>query len=119
LVSLPSKILGDVTLQAHLGSVAPAEHAMRYRQAVALIATLQKRGAELEGPGYLPYGIAFDVEKLTWEMDFFTNHFIEAYRGVVIRRRPETSCGGSSDCSSRNSPPSRGSSATATITAAT
>jgi len=76
--------LGDVTLQAHLGAVTPAEHAMRYRQAVALIATLQKRGAELASPDYLPYGIAFDVEKLTWEMDFFTNHFIEAYRGVVI-----------------------------------
>jgi len=76
--------LGDVTLQAHLGAVTPAEHAMRYRQAVALIATLQKRGAELDSPDYLPYGIAFDVEKLTWEMDFFTKHFIEAYRGVVI-----------------------------------
>ena len=76
--------LGDVTLQAHLGSVTPAEHAMRYRQAVALIATLQKRGAELHSPDYLPYGIAFDVEKLTWEMDFFTKHFIEAYRGIVI-----------------------------------
>ena len=76
--------LGDVTLQAHLGAVTPAEHAMRYRQAVALIATLQKRGAELTSPDYLPYGIAFDVEKLTWEMDFFTKHFIEAYRGVVI-----------------------------------
>jgi aminoglycoside/choline kinase family phosphotransferase len=24
------------------------------------------------------------VEKLTWEMDFFIKHFIEAYRGVVI-----------------------------------
>ena len=76
--------LGDVTLQAHLGAVTPAEHAMRYRQAVALIATLQKRGAELSSPDFLPYGIAFDVEKLTWEMDFFTKHFIEAYRGVVI-----------------------------------
>jgi aminoglycoside/choline kinase family phosphotransferase len=76
--------LGDVTLQAHLGAVTPAEHAARYRQAVALIATLQRRGAELESPVYLPYGIAFDVEKLTWEMDFFTKHFIEAYRGVVI-----------------------------------
>ena len=50
----------------------------------ALIATLQRRGAELESPEYLPYRIAFDVEKLTWEMDFFTKHFIEAYRGVVI-----------------------------------
>ena len=76
--------LGDVTLQAHLGAVTPAEHAARYRQAVALIATLQRRGAELESPAYLPYGIAFDVEKLMWEMDFFTKHFIEAYRGVVI-----------------------------------
>jgi aminoglycoside/choline kinase family phosphotransferase len=76
--------LGDVTLQAHLGSVSAADHAARYRQAVALIATLQRRGADLEQPGYLPYGIAFDVEKLAWELDFFTKHFIEAYRGVVI-----------------------------------
>ena len=76
--------LGDVTLQAHLGAATPAEHAALYRQAVALIATLQRRGAELASPDYLPYGIAFDVEKLTWELDFFTKHFIEAYRGVVI-----------------------------------
>jgi aminoglycoside/choline kinase family phosphotransferase len=76
--------LGDVTLQAHLGAVTPAEHAARYRQAVALIATMQKRGAELADPRFLPYGIAFDVEKLAWELDFFTKHFIEAYRGVVI-----------------------------------
>jgi hypothetical protein len=76
--------LGDVTLQAHLGAATPAEHAALYRQAVALIATLQRRGADLESPGYLPYGIAFDVEKLSWELDFFVKHFIEAYRGVVI-----------------------------------
>jgi N-acetylmuramate 1-kinase len=76
--------LGDVTLQAHLGAVTAAEHAARYRQAVALIATMQKRGAELADSKYLPYGIAFDVEKLAWELDFFTKHFIEAYRGVVI-----------------------------------
>jgi N-acetylmuramate 1-kinase len=76
--------LGDVTLQAHLGAAAPSEHSALYRQAVALIATIQNRGAELESPEYLPYRIAFDVEKLTWEMEFFTKHFIEAYRGVVI-----------------------------------
>jgi aminoglycoside/choline kinase family phosphotransferase len=76
--------LGDVTLQAHLGAATPAEHAALYRQAVGLIATMQRRGAELESPEYLPYRIAFDVEKLTWEMDFFAKHFIEAYRGVVI-----------------------------------
>ena len=31
---------------------------------------------------YLPYGIAFDVEKLTWELQFFAKHFLEGYRGV-------------------------------------
>ncbi len=76
--------LGDVTLQAHLGAATPAEHAALYRQSVALIATLQKRGAELESSEFLPYAIAFDVEKLTWEMDFFTKHFLEAYRGVTF-----------------------------------
>src|SRR5919112_5716153 len=76
--------LGDVTLQAHLGAATPAEHAALYRQAVALIATLQKRGEQLESPDYLPYGISFDVEKLTWELDFFTKHFLEAYRGVTL-----------------------------------
>jgi len=76
--------LGDVTLQAHLGAASAADHAALYRQAVSLISTLQRRGAELESPEYLPYGIAFDVEKLMWELDFFIKHFVEAYRGIVI-----------------------------------
>lgn len=76
--------LGDVTLQAHLGAATASEHAALYRQAVALIAMMQRRGAELASPEYLPFGIAFDVEKLTWELDFFTKHFLEAYRGVTL-----------------------------------
>jgi N-acetylmuramate 1-kinase len=76
--------LGDVTLQAHLGTATIAEHAALYRQAVALIDTLQRRGAELASPGYVPYGIAFDEEKLTWELQFFTKHFLEAYRGASL-----------------------------------
>ncbi len=81
---LAQQDLGDVTLQAHLGAASPGEHAALYRQAVALIGTLQRRGAELSSPEYLPYGISFDVEKLTWELDFFTKHFLEAYRGVTL-----------------------------------
>jgi aminoglycoside/choline kinase family phosphotransferase len=76
--------LGDVTLQAHLGAASPSEHAALYRQAVALIEVLQRRGAELESGAYVPYAIAFDVEKLTWELEFFAKHFIEGYRGIVL-----------------------------------
>ena len=77
--------LGDVTLQAHLGAASPAQHAALYRQAVSFIDTLQRRGAELASEEYIPYGIAFDVEKLTWELQFFTKHFLEAYRGTQLR----------------------------------
>jgi aminoglycoside/choline kinase family phosphotransferase len=74
--------LGDVTLQAHLGAAPAAEHSALYRQAVALVAVLQRRGRELESDAYLPYRVRFDVEKLTWEMDFFLKHYVEAYRGA-------------------------------------
>lgn len=76
--------LGDVTLQAHLGAATPAEHKALYRQAVSLIAALQRRGAATESPEYPPYGIAFDVTKLTWELDFFAKHFLEGYRGITL-----------------------------------
>jgi hypothetical protein len=76
--------LGDVTLQAHLGASSPSEHAALYRQAVALIEQLQRRGGELRSDAYLPYRIAFDVEKLTWELNFFAKHFVEGYRGAAF-----------------------------------
>ena len=76
--------LGDVTLQAHVGAASPAEHGALYREAVTLIATLQRRGRELASPAFVPYGIAFDAEKLAWELQFFTKHFLEAYRGAAL-----------------------------------
>jgi hypothetical protein len=76
--------LGDVTLQAHLGAAAPTEHASLYRQAVSFLARLQARGRELASPAFIPFGVAFDREKLRWELDFFVKHFLEAYRGVRL-----------------------------------
>ena len=79
--------LGDVTLQAHVGAAPAAQHAALYRQAVAFIDVFQRRGRELAAPAYLPYGIAFDRDKLTWELDFFLKHFLEAYRGILFATR--------------------------------
>jgi len=76
--------LGDVTLQAHLGSAPLTEHAALYRQAVALIELMQRRGAELQSDRYVPYTIAFDVEKLVWELNFFLKHFVEGYRASQL-----------------------------------
>ena len=76
--------LGDVTLQAHLGAASPAEHKALYREAVTLIELLQRRGAAMASRGYPPYAVAFDVEKLTWELDFFLKNFLEGYRGIRV-----------------------------------
>jgi aminoglycoside/choline kinase family phosphotransferase len=77
--------LGDVTLQAHLGTASPSAHADLYREAISFIELLQRRGAELAADRYVPYRIAFDIEKLTWELNFFTKHS-EAYHGIVLSR---------------------------------
>jgi aminoglycoside/choline kinase family phosphotransferase len=76
--------LGDVTLQAHLGAATPAEHAALYRQAVSFIARMQQRGESLRSAAYPPYQIAFDVEKLTWELEFFVKHYLVAYKGAAL-----------------------------------
>src|SRR5262249_19503013 len=76
--------LGDLTLQAHLGAAPSTEHAARYRQAVAFIELLQRRGAALASDAFLPFTIAFDVEKLTWELNFFLKHYVEGYRGAAV-----------------------------------
>ena len=75
--------LGDVTLQAHLGVTQPAEHDALYQQAVEFVFRMQRKGAELQSPEFISYGIAFDRDKLMWELNFFVKHFLEAYRGVV------------------------------------
>jgi aminoglycoside/choline kinase family phosphotransferase len=76
--------LGDVTLQAHLGAATAAEHAALYRQAVGFIARMQQRGEALRSAAYPPYGIAFDTEKLTWELEFFVKHYLVAYKGAAL-----------------------------------
>jgi N-acetylmuramate 1-kinase len=76
--------LGDVTLQAHLGMTPGAEHDALYKQAVELIFRLQRKGAELQSSDYISYGIAFDRDKLMWELTFFAKHFLEAYRGASL-----------------------------------
>jgi aminoglycoside/choline kinase family phosphotransferase len=75
--------LGDVTLQAHLGAEA-IEHRRLYREAVGYIDALQRRGEELQSDEYVPYRMAFDVEKLGWELDFFLKNYLEGYRGAAL-----------------------------------
>lgn len=76
--------LGDLTLQAHVASAPTTTDQPRYERAVDFVAVMQQRGAALADARFIPYGLAFDVEKLMWEMDFFLRHFLQAFRRVEL-----------------------------------
>lgn len=71
--------LGDRTLQAALEGSGDGERADLYREAVDEAAQLQMRAAQ--GPQKLEcFRIAFDIEKLAWELHYFLKHFVEGHR---------------------------------------
>ena len=75
-----SRTSGDLTLQELLKtSAGEAAQDALYREAVDQVARLQLRAAQ--GPQKADcFRIAFDIEKLTWELHYFQKHFLEGYR---------------------------------------
>ena len=76
--------LGDETLQSWMAGGADRDPAPLYREAVDYLAALQTRGAAFRDEGTLPFTLAFDAAKLTWELDFFRSEFLEAYRRIAL-----------------------------------
>jgi hypothetical protein len=70
--------LGDLTLQAALAD--PLSRDDLYAQALDQLARLQREAARVE-PSAACFRIAFDVEKLSWELHYFLKHFVEGHRG--------------------------------------
>ena len=75
--------LGDQTLQDWL-TVPGDDPARLYREAVSLIAKLQRDGAGLRAEGALPFTLAFDTSTLTRELAFFQSEFLLAYRHATL-----------------------------------
>jgi aminoglycoside/choline kinase family phosphotransferase len=72
--------LGDRTLQVVLEGAGEGERGELYREAVDEVAQLQMRAAQ--GPQKLDcFRVAFDIEKLSWELHYFLKHFLEGHRG--------------------------------------
>ena len=75
--------LGDCTLQQRLAAVTSTERDVLYRQAIQDLARMQQAAARSAQSGAC-FELAFDVEKLTWELDFFLKHFLEGWRGCRL-----------------------------------
>jgi aminoglycoside/choline kinase family phosphotransferase len=71
--------LGDLTLQEQLKTVSEETRTELYRQALDQLVRLQ--GESARGPQRaVCFQIAFDFEKLSWELHFFWKNFLEGYR---------------------------------------
>jgi len=72
--------LGDTTLQHALAAAGPSEREQLYREATAAVARLQRESARGSQRAAC-FSIAFDIEKLSWELHYFVKHFVEGLRG--------------------------------------
>jgi N-acetylmuramate 1-kinase len=75
--------LGDRTLQNALEGCSESLVADLYREAVDASAQLQREAAR--GPRSAEcFRIAFDIEKLSWELHYFQKHFLEGLRACDL-----------------------------------
>ena len=86
--------LGDETLQSWMAGGADRDPTPLYREAVDHLAALQTLGASLRSGGALPFTLAFDVPKLTWELDFFRSEFLGAHRRASLSPAETAALGG-------------------------
>jgi aminoglycoside/choline kinase family phosphotransferase len=71
--------LGDRTLQEILKETGDGRREELYREAVDDIVTLQRKSGEGAQRADC-FRIAFDIEKLSWELHYFLKHFVEGHR---------------------------------------
>lgn len=72
--------LGDTMLEDAAATLPAVERGARYREAVEIVAAIQQGGRRLAGSEAGPFGLAFDVAKLTQELRFFVEHFVAGFR---------------------------------------
>lgn len=76
--------LGDLSLQRCLLGARAAERKALLRQAIDHLVVLQKEGLKALKPEYEASCLAFDEEKLNWELHFFRRHYLGNYRKLQV-----------------------------------
>jgi hypothetical protein len=76
--------LGDVTLQAHVGTGPATDHEALYAEAIDHIVTLQQHRPSKKTSTLLPFTMTFDAKKFLWELNYFLKYFVGAYRGIQL-----------------------------------
>ena len=73
--------LGDATLEAALQEASHEHRARWYYEAINLLLTIQQPTDIAARSNCIAFSLAFDADKLMWELDFFLTHTIEQLCG--------------------------------------
>lgn len=79
--------LGDVTLEGKLIVSSIEEQEMYYEKALDILLNMQVECTRHLNKNVPAYHLAFDLKKLTWELDFMTTHFIEGFLKQTISEK--------------------------------
>lgn len=77
--------LGNESFQRRLLTATPEERKALFRRAVDHIVTIQRQGTAALKPAYEAARLAFDEEKLSWELGFFRRHYLGNYRKLQLQ----------------------------------
>jgi hypothetical protein len=75
--------LGDESLQQRLSVAGATERRHLLLAAIDHIVTIQGQGTKALRPAYQASSLAFDQEKLNWELLFFRRHYLEDHRQLT------------------------------------
>ncbi|HSR54515.1 MAG TPA: phosphotransferase, partial [Acidobacteriota bacterium] len=76
--------LGDETLKKHLVKASRQESRDCFRRAIDHMIVLQDKGSQALRPHWAAYHLAFDEEKLRWELRFFKRYYVDNYRHLNL-----------------------------------
>lgn len=76
--------LGDLSLRRELVNASPQEKRTLLCRALDHIVAIQQKGTAALKPEYEASRLAFDEEKLDWELLFFRKHYIGNYRKLPL-----------------------------------
>ncbi|MBI3330214.1 MAG: phosphotransferase [Nitrospinae bacterium] len=86
--------VGDVTLEAALQGASQDRIFQWYREALDILLTLQNPDAPIPRESCIAFHLAFDVDKLMGELDFFVTHMLKGLCGRLLMPAAEAALRG-------------------------
>ena len=81
--------LGDESLQKTLIKADEKQKKLLLKDAISLIFAIQEKGSAVFKPEYEGFHLAFDEEKLNWELQFFQKHYLKNYRKITLQNESD------------------------------